>query len=418
MIIAIDARPLVTRQVSGAEQRARNILAAWAAASRKNATAARHTFQLIFARPDEDNLFDDSAIQNLPPNFTAVEIGRFALPSRFPTASRVLNALARSLNRVKADVYHAFTPVVPRTRLCPVVPTLHDLSFELDPVVRRTREGRLLRRLTASAVRYADRFIAVSSQTRSDAAAIYKLPADKIDIVYNGIDPIFTPVDGLLSRAPVHAEHNIVGPYVLAVGADIPRRNYARMLTAMRRVWSTTDMRPLWILAGRDDWQLSDLYAAAKGANVLDKMRFVPGPTNAQLVDLYRSATITCCASSFEGFGLSVLESMACGTAVCCSDMRSLREVAADAAVYFPHDDAEVMGQTIAGLLEDAEYRRQLKYRGLHRASLFTWATAADLTLESLAAATRPPDPPAPAPSAGPVSPAPPDESPASQTSR
>lgn len=418
MIIAIDARPLVTRQVSGAEQRARNILAAWSSASRRNAAAAQHTFHLIFARPSEDSLFDDSSLQNLPPNFNPIEINRFALPSRFPTASRVLNALARSLGRVKTDVYHAFTPVVPRTRLCPVVPTLHDLSFELDPVVRRTREGRIMRRLTAATVRYADRFIAVSSQTRSDAAAVYKLPADKIDVVYNGIDPIFTPVDGLLARAPVHHEHNILGPYVLAVGADIPRRNYARMLAGMRRVWDTTDMRALWVLAGRDDWKMSDLHAAAKAAGVLDKMRFVPGPTNAQLVDLYRSATITCCASSFEGFGLSVLESMACGTAVCCSDMRSLREVAADAAVYFPHDDAEVMGQTIAGLLEDAEYRRQLKYRGLHRASLFTWATAADLTLESLAAATRPAAPALPAPPAGPVTPVPPDESPASQTLR
>jgi glycosyltransferase involved in cell wall biosynthesis len=116
-------------------------------------------------------------------------------------------------------------------------------------------------------------------------------------------------------------------------------------------------------------------------------MRFVHAPDNAELADLYRGAALTCCASSFEGFGLSVLESMACGTAVACSDMRSLREVAADAAVYFPHDDAQAMGQVIIGLLEDAEYRRQLKYRGIYRAGLFTWDTAAQLTLTSLAAA-------------------------------
>ena len=73
-----------------------------------------------------------------------------------------------------------------------------------------------------------------------------------------------------------------------------------------------------------------------------------------------------------------------------CSDMRSLREVAEEAAVYFAHDDALAMGDTIAGLLEDAEYRRQLKYRGIRRASLFTWQTAAQLTLASLSAATEP----------------------------
>ena len=98
---------------------------------------------------------------------------------------------------------------------------------------------------------------------------------------------------------------------------------------------------------------------------MLEKMRFVASPTNSELADLYRGATMTCCASSFEGFGLSVLESMACGISVACSDMRSLREVADDAAVYFSHDDEEAMGEAIAGLLEDAEYRRQLKYRGI-----------------------------------------------------
>ena len=142
MIIAIDARPLVTRQVSGAEQRARNILAAWSSASRRNAAAAQHTFHLIFARPSENSLFDDSSLQNLPPNFNPIEINRFALPSRFPTASRVLNALARAIARLRADVYPSFTPAVPRIASCAVVPTIHDLSFELDPVVRRTTAGR------------------------------------------------------------------------------------------------------------------------------------------------------------------------------------------------------------------------------------------------------------------------------------
>src|SRR6185436_9120617 len=139
--------------------------------------------------------------------------------------------------------------------------------------------------------------------------------------------------------------------------------------------------------AGRADWKISDIYAAAREGGVLERMRFVHNPTNAELADLYRGARLTVCASSFEGFGLSVLESMACGTAVACSDMRSLREVAEDAAVYFPHDDSETMGQTISGLLEDAEYRRQLKYRGIYRAGLFTWETAAQLTLATLGAA-------------------------------
>jgi glycosyltransferase involved in cell wall biosynthesis len=347
--------------------------------------AEGHQFHLIYSRPAEAGLFEDSLLSDMPANFFRQEISSYQMPFRYHVGSRVLNALSRALGRIKPDVYHSFTPLVPRTAACPVVPTIHDLSFELDPVVRRTAAGRDLRRTTAQSVQYANRMISVSSQTKYDIASIYHVPPDKIDVIYNGIDPLFFPSTDLPARAPVHHAHNITGAYVLAVGADIPRRNYARMLAAMQQVWAAGS-RTKWVLAGRDDWKVSDIYRLGLEAGVLDKMRFVASPTNPQLADLYRAATITCCASSFEGFGLSVLESMACGTAVACSDMRSLREVAEDAAVYFPHDDAEAMGQAILGLLEDAEYRRQLKYRGLHRAGLFTWATAAQLTLESLEA--------------------------------
>jgi glycosyltransferase involved in cell wall biosynthesis len=379
MIIAFDARPLVTRQIGGAEQRARNILVALTT----HPAARGHQFHLLYDKPPHSRLFEDSLLNDLPENFHRQEISSYHMPFRYHIGTRVLNPLSRALGRIKADVYHSFTPIVPRTAACPVVPTIHDLSFELDPVVRSTSAGRELRQTTMQSVSYSDRIISVSSQTKYDIASIYHVPADRIDVVYNGIDPVFSPNTDLPVRAPVHLAHQITGTYLLAVGADIPRRNYARMLAAMQQVWAT-GLRTKWVLAGRDDWKVSDIYHQAMEAGVLDKMRFVASPTNSQLADLYRGATLTCCASSFEGFGLSVLESMACGTAVACSDMRSLREVAEDAAVYFPHDDAEAMGQAIGGLIEDAEYRRQLKYRGLHRAGLFTWATSAGLTLESL----------------------------------
>jgi glycosyltransferase involved in cell wall biosynthesis len=155
------------------------------------------------------------------------------------------------------------------------------------------------------------------------------------------------------------------------------------MLTAMQAVWREHPELK-WVLAGRADWKSSPIYEKALKAGVLGKLQFVTSPTDEQLAQLYRDATLTCCASSFEGFGLSVLESLACGTPVACSDMRSLREVAEDVCVYFPHDDAETMAQTVLGLIDDVEYRRQLKYRGVQRATQFTWAKASQLILEVL----------------------------------
>jgi glycosyltransferase involved in cell wall biosynthesis len=388
MIIALDARPMVQPEFQGPEQRARNILASWIK------SAGSHEFHLLYSMPRAGRSFDDSLLTKLPGNFHPVEISSYQIPSEYHTGSRLLNPLVRALNRIKPDVYHAFTPEVPRVAVCPVVPTFHDVSFDLDPVVRRTAASRALHRLALRSIRHARRLIAVSSQTKYDIASVYGTPPEHIDVIYNGIDPAFTPLPPatLASAKPVHLANAISGPYLLAVGADIPRRNYARLLAAMQAVWKTPDgTRAKWVLAGRARWEISDIYTAARHAGVLDRMRFVAAPSNAELADLYRGAVLTICASSFEGFGLSVLESMACGTVVACSDMRSLREVAADAAVYFPHDDAGAMGQAIAGLLEDAEYRRQLKYRGMQRAALFTWGAAAQLTLESLQAACATP---------------------------
>lgn len=387
MIIALDARPLIHSQIQGPEQRARNILASWAR------LAPEHEFHLIYPRPAArlaNEGFDETLLATLPGNFHRVEISSYRFPASFHMGSRMINALARAVRSIKADVYHAFTLDVPRIRSCPVVPTVHDLSFELDPVVSRTPAGRRQHRGAVRAMQYGRRVIAVSSQTKYDIASVYRHEPAVIDVIYNGIDAAFTPprATDLPTAKPVHLANGITGRYVLAVGADIPRRNYALMLAAMKQVWAMPEgSRVKWVLAGRADWKVSDIYGAARKEGVLDRMRFVHDPTNEELADLYRGARLTCCASSFEGFGLSVLESMACGTAVACSDMRSLREVADDAAVYFPHDDAAAMGEAIAGLLDDAEYRRQLKYRGIHRASLFTWDTAAQLTLASLALA-------------------------------
>jgi len=384
MIIAVDARPIIQPQFQGPEQRARNILAAWAKSQHE------HHFHLLYAHPRAGGSLDDSLLTSLPPNFHPVEITSYNMPWDFHAGSRLLNPLARALARIKPDVYYAFTPQIPRISICPVVPTFHDLSFELDPDVRRAPASRQLRHIARRSLNYARRVHAVSSQTKYDIASVYRLPAGRIDVIYNGIDPAFPPPPPatIPTPRPVHLANRIQRPYVLSVGADIPRRNYARLLDAMQIAWQSPDNATTqWVLAGRATWPHSDIHAAARKAGVLERMRFVEAPNNTELADLYRNATLTICASSFEGFGLSVLESMACGTGSACSDMRSLREVAADSAVYFPHDDSQAIGQTISGLLEDAEYRRQLKYRGLQRAALFTWETAAQLTIASLTTA-------------------------------
>jgi glycosyltransferase involved in cell wall biosynthesis len=315
MIIALDARPLVHPQIQGAEQRARNILASLAR------LPPEHEFHLLYPRsilqPPEGGKagkdaggFDETLLARLPKNFHRVEISSYRFPWSFHSGSRVLNALARAVRAIRADVYHAFTLDVPRITACPVVPTVHDLSFELDPVVSRTPAGKRQHRAGLHAMHYARRVIAVSAQTKYDIASVFRHPPDAIDVIYNGIDPAFTPPQAtdLPTAKPVHLANGITGSYVLAVGADIARRNYARMLAAMQEVWATPEgSRAKWVLAGRADWKSSDIFAAARERGVLDRKAPAPsgcspaGPTGSRPTFLPPPANAACwtaCVSS------------------------------------------------------------------------------------------------------------------------
>lgn len=378
MIIAIDARPLTTRQIGGTQQHARNIVSAWAASK------INHDFLLICDKvPARDPDYEDTFIASLPVNFHRVEINGFGSWRPFTIGSRILSSLSRTLSRLGTQAYHSFTPAVPRTTVCPVVQTIHDLSFELDPTMRRSPQSSELRKSVRTGLTRAAAVVAVSSQTKSDIASVYHIPPERIAVVYNGINPAFVPQPDDTIRQQLKRVYDVSGQYIIAVGSDIPRRNYGRMLEAMHKFWRI-EPRIRLVLAGRQSWRDSSIYAATAAARENDRIRFVESPTDIELAQLYRDAMATCCASSFEGFGLSVLESMACGTPAACSEMQSLKEVAGDAAVYFAHDDSDAICEALLALAQDVEYRRQLKYRGLARAQLFTWPMAGKLILNVL----------------------------------
>jgi len=378
VIIAVDATPLLMPDVSGIEQRAQHIVTHWA-------TMGLPDEILLFGPKGAagDPHWDDTFVRHLPANFQPVLVGGFQATAARYLGAPMIHTITRAFRHSRADVFHSFGALVPRTMTCPVVPTIHDLSVELDPTVRRQSGSTRQRNLIRTSAAVARRIIAVSHQTKSDISSLYGIAAERIDVVYNGINPAYNPAPDLPLRAALHQRYRIKEPFVLAVGSEIPRRNYGRMLTAMELAWRSNPAIKL-LLAGRNAWPATDIYKRAQAEGVLERIIWVQAPTDLELAALYRDALLTCCASSFEGFGLSVLEGLACGSPVACSDMRSLREVAGDAAVYFVHDDPESMGQTIAGLLDDGEYRRQLRYRGLLRARQFTWANAAENVLAVL----------------------------------
>jgi glycosyltransferase involved in cell wall biosynthesis len=250
------------------------------------------------------------------------------------------------------DVLHCTTyygPVRPRV---PTVVTVHDLAVLRHPEAFPTWTRSYVPRVVPLVLRAAQRVIAVSEFTAAEVESLLRVPRDRIRVVPNAVDDVFRP-DG--ERAD--------GDYVLAVGTLEPRKNVERAVEAARR--AGVELR----VAGVRGWGGVD----ARGATWLGEI------DDEELARQYRGARCVVYASIYEGFGIPVLEAMACGAPVVTSAGGATEEVAGGAAVLVdPHDPA-----AIAAGIEDAIARRdELRGRGLERARAFSWDESARRTLE------------------------------------
>jgi glycosyltransferase involved in cell wall biosynthesis len=251
----------------------------------------------------------------------------------------------------RPDLLHSLDHVAPAWGPWRSVVTLHDLAFLLYPETH-TQASRRYYAAAGESARRAARVIAVSERTRVDAHELYGIPLDHITVTPHGVDPAFSPGDG----------HR--GDYLLFVGAVQARKEPLRALDAADAVGL-----PL-VVAG----PLKDLELAARLRDAGARLR---GYVEKQeLADLYRGAAAVLLLSRYEGFGLPVLEAMACGTPVVISDDEALREVAGNAAIVA--SDGEAAAAVRRALAE----RAQLAAAGIERARAFTWAEAARRTAE------------------------------------
>jgi glycosyltransferase involved in cell wall biosynthesis len=255
------------------------------------------------------------------------------------------------LRRLRPDLAH-FQHSLPLACPPPAVVTVHDLGFARDPSLMPLRDRIVFRRVVPWSARRAARVLAVSERTKRDLVELYEIPEGKIVVTHNGVDPAFRPSNSLLLGAK----------YVLFVGAIQQRKDPLAALAAAREVGL-----PLVVVGPEKEPAL----AAELRAGGADLRGYV---ARDELVGLYREAAALVLPSRFEGFGLPVLEAMACGTPVVAAPEPALKEVAGDAAVFAEPPLADALRQAIAG-------RERLRAAGLERAKLFSWEETARRTL-------------------------------------
>lgn len=296
---------------------------------------------------------------------------------------RVPLALAFELRRRAVDVLHVQYTAPPFCPV-PVITTIHDLAFEHLPETF-TRRGKAQLRLTVRrTARRAARIVTVSEFSRHDIIRTYGLPADKVVVTHNGVDPCFTPSPLSPDEGSAIRRHfGITRDYLLAVGSLQPRKNLIRLLRAYARLRTTHPAITIQlVIVGRKLWLAKEIMREINQQEWRRDVIVTGYVADSELPALYRSAMALVYPSLFEGFGLPPLEAMACGTPVITSNTSSLPEVTGDAALLIDPYDEQGLADALFRIVTDHPLRLRLRTAGLQRAQLFSWRGAAQTTLE------------------------------------
>ena len=291
--------------------------------------------------------------------------------------------LAGELRHNPVDLLFIPAHVLPITRPAAVV-TVHDLGYRHVPADHPPKQKLMLDLTTRWNLRNARRIIAPSQFTADDITSHYPALQSRIDVIPHGVSDAFRPAKSAdIER--VRERHGIRGRYVLAVGTIQPRKNYPILAEAAAiHNRKAPDAALSLVIVGRPGWKVDEVRAAVRPFAGRARLTILENVEDHELPALYSGAVATVQPSRFEGFGMPILESMACGTPVIHAGNSSMPEVAGGAALQFPTDDADQLAGLVRKIHVDAGLHREMSRRGLEHAKDFRWDTAASRTLESL----------------------------------
>lgn len=275
------------------------------------------------------------------------------------------------------DLFHIPTFADPACFDGPVVFTIHDLTFLTHPQfhVPANRNQCLL--ATLRAVAQGATVIAVSEATAEEVGKWFALPDDRLRVVYEAASAAFAAFDGAAleaARRRLAERFGLDGPFVLSVGTLEPRKNIARLIEAYGGLGPDLRARVPLVLVGGGGWKRDAVFAA----DWPDFVRRLGAVSEEDLIALYNVASVVAYPSLVEGFGLPVVEAMACGTPVLTSNRSSLVEVAGDAALCVDPFDVRAIRRGLDDLLREPSRRDRYRQAGLERAAAFSWRRAAE----------------------------------------
>lgn len=276
----------------------------------------------------------------------------------------------------RLDLFHSPDFVLPPVRKARTVLTIHDLSFLRHPECSSPALLEYLMSAVPRSVARADLILADSQSTQHDLIELMGMDPARIRVVYPAVDDTFAR-SNQAGVAAVRARHDIGGPYILSLGTLQPRKNYVRLIEAFRILKDTSDIPHRLVIGGGPGWLYEPIYETIETLGLQDEVRMLGYVDEGDLPALYTGADVFCFPTLYEGFGIPVLEAMACGTPVVASNTSSLPEAAGDAALLMSPTDTEAMAEALGRAITDTDLREHLIQSGLVQCQRFSWSDSA-----------------------------------------
>jgi glycosyltransferase involved in cell wall biosynthesis len=281
------------------------------------------------------------------------------------------------------DLYHGPSFTLPPSR-CPSLLTVHDLSFLRYPQGAHPALLAWLTGAVSRSLRRARHVLADSHNTRADLLQLMHVPAPRITVIGAGVDSRFQPVRDSAALVQLRARYSLPERFILGMSTLEPRKNFTGLIAAFNQLAGRAlPGAPLHlVIAGGKGWLYEPILAAADASPLRERVHFAGFVADADLPGLYSLAELFVFPSHYEGFGIPVLEAMACGTPVVCADNSSLPEVAGDAALLVNATDIDGLAGAMNQVLNEPALRARLVERGFRQAARFSWEDAARRLLE------------------------------------
>jgi len=296
------------------------------------------------------------------------------LPPHFKTtvlrpASRLIQipiGLPWELVRRPVDILHVVA-VAPPVCPVPIVQTLNDVAWETNPEVFPKLTRLRLSALVPLTARQARKIITVSEFSKKEIIKFYGIPDEKIVVTYHGVDPVYQPCQDTNALAGLREKYGIAKDFILYVGKISARKNLVRLIRAFASLKRDTALPHQLVLVGNRTWLSDDILTAVREFGRENEILLVGEVPLADVPLFYSAASLFVFPSLCEGYGLPPLEAMACGTPVVASNVTSIPEVVADAAVLVDPYDERAMAKAMFDVLSQPGLSKQLIERGFKR---------------------------------------------------